>query len=177
MVMTGHLSPPSLTTALSFISETSLLRLLLLAFSLFSLPAPYAFAQEVLDFGILPACAGACPSLTDAQASCVPPAAPATDQTTYESCFCQSAFLQPLFTSPNGVCDAFCAQPELDRIWQWFTGLCQNGVEPIDEEGNTDGDDAAEDPPPVVSNPAQPSPTPVLSDNDDDGEDGSWYVI
>lgn len=159
-------------------STTLSLRNVLLSLSLLSLQIPNIFAQEVLDFGILPACAGACPSLTDAQTSCIPPAAPATDQATYESCFCQNAFLQPLFTSPNGVCDAFCAQPELDRIWEWFTGLCQNGVEPIDEDVDGDGEDSADVAPPVVTDVEQPSPDPVLSDNDDDGggESGSWYV-
>ena len=175
--MTGRSLSSSSSSTLSSTSITSLLRLLVLVYSLVALQAPSAVAQEVLDFGILPACAGTCPSLVDAQASCVPPAAPVTDQETYESCFCQNAFLEPLFTSPNGVCDAFCAQPELDRIWQWFTGLCQDGVEPIDNE-NADGDEDAEgpeEPPPVVSDPVQSTPTPVEVD-DDDEESGSWYV-
>lgn len=146
--------------------------------SLLSLQLSTVFAQEILDFGTLPACASACPSLTDAQANCIPPAVPAADQTAYESCFCQSAFLQPLFTSPNGVCDEFCAQPELDRIWEWFTGLCQDGVEPVGEEndGDENNADTVDDEPPVVPDVEQPSPTPLFSDSDDDDQSGSWYV-
>ena len=176
--MTGYsLNLPSLMSKSSHKSIISPSPILLLLLSLLSLQFSTVFAQEILDFGILPACAGACPSLTDAQTNCIPPAVPAADQTAYESCFCQSAFLQPLFTSPNGVCDAFCAQPELDRIWGWFTDLCQNGVEPVDEDNDGGEDNIADDAPPVVTDVEQPSPTPLLFDTDeDDGESGSWYV-
>ncbi|KAL2378093.1 hypothetical protein RJZ90_006264 [Blastomyces dermatitidis] len=74
-----------------------------------------------------PECAVGCPLLQEAQANCVPPAAPVTDQATYRSCFCQSSLLQALHSSPNGVCDAVCPPAELNTLQQWYAGLCATG--------------------------------------------------
>ncbi|KLJ10103.1 hypothetical protein EMPG_09915 [Blastomyces silverae] len=74
-----------------------------------------------------PECAAACPLLQEAQANCIPPAAPVTNEATYKSCFCQSSLLQPLHSSPNGVCDAVCPPPELNTLQQWYAGLCASG--------------------------------------------------
>jgi len=72
-----------------------------------------------------PACAVSCPLLLQAQASCLPPAAPVTDQAIYLSCFCQSDLLKPLKNSPNGVCDAVCpAQSDLTALQAWYSGFC-----------------------------------------------------
>ncbi|KAK4996812.1 hypothetical protein LTR66_003660, partial [Elasticomyces elasticus] len=88
-------------------------------------------AQQLLVYGAnaLPACAQQCSLLQQAQAVCVPPAAPATNQAAYESCFCQSAYLRTLYTTPNGVCDAFCtAQSDLVQIQQWYIRSCNAGT-------------------------------------------------
>jgi hypothetical protein len=90
-----------------------------------------ATAQTIIDFGALPACAQPCTILQQAQALCVPPAAPATDQSIYKICFCQSAYLQPLYSTPNGVCDAFCSQPDLAAIQGWFLGFCRAPNPPV----------------------------------------------
>ncbi|OJD21622.1 hypothetical protein ACJ73_07037 [Blastomyces percursus] len=77
-----------------------------------------------------PECAVGCPLLQEAQANCVPPAAPVTDQATYRSCFCQSTLLQALHSSPSGVCDAVCPPAELNTLQQWYAGLCATGGNP-----------------------------------------------
>ncbi len=89
---------------------------------------PVIHAQTLLDFSVLPACAQGCTLLQQAQGACVPPAVPAGDQAAAQGCFCQSAYLRTLYQSPNGVCDAFCGQPDLVSIQGWYVGLCQAGV-------------------------------------------------
>jgi len=72
-----------------------------------------------------PNCAFACTYLQQAASLCLPPAAPATDQTTYISCFCQSGLLAPLYSSPHGVCDAQCpVESDLDTLQLWYKGFC-----------------------------------------------------
>ncbi|PGH05280.1 hypothetical protein GX51_03001 [Blastomyces parvus] len=74
-----------------------------------------------------PECAVGCPLLQEAQANCIPPAAPATNQAIYNSCFCQSSLIQALHSSPNGVCDAVCPPAELSKLQQWYAGFCATG--------------------------------------------------
>jgi len=72
-----------------------------------------------------PACAASCPLLLQAQTSCLPPAAPVADQATYDSCFCQSALLQPLKSSPWGVCGVVCpTQVDTAALQAWYGGYC-----------------------------------------------------
>ena len=145
-------------------------------------------AQSVLDPAALPPCAEECTILQQAQSGCVPPAAPATDQQTYESCFCQSVFLQPLFTSPNGVCDQFCTErSDLVQIQGWFTGLCQAqaGVQPSSDDGEEDDGSQRGD---VLTLEEDPAAEPADDDDDDangtdaateDGsvsDNGNWYA-
>lgn len=41
------------------------------------------------------------------------------------SCFCQSAYLKSLYSTPNGICDAFCTDPaQNQQIMAWYTGNC-----------------------------------------------------
>ncbi|KAI9668301.1 MAG: hypothetical protein M1821_001121 [Bathelium mastoideum] len=91
---------------------------------------PTTSAQQLLQYGAneLPTCAQGCTLLNQAQSACVPPAAPVTNQATYQSCFCQSAYLRTLYTTPNGVCDAYCGQSDLVKIQQWYDGLCKSGA-------------------------------------------------
>ncbi|KIW26455.1 uncharacterized protein PV07_09548 [Cladophialophora immunda] len=83
-----------------------------------------------------PSCAVNCAVLLQAQTACVPPAVPATNQITYENCFCQSSFLQALYSTPDAICTAECTS-ESDRalLQTWFTSFCQqvgSGVDPLE---------------------------------------------
>ncbi|KAL1852310.1 hypothetical protein Plec18170_006038 [Paecilomyces lecythidis] len=73
-----------------------------------------------------PACAVDCQTLEQAQDSCVPPAAPVTNQATYVSCFCQSALLTQLRSSPAGVCSA-CSAADSQKLQQWYNNFCSTG--------------------------------------------------
>lgn len=79
-----------------------------------------------MPFASLPACAAQCGPLYDANGACVPPAAPAADEDTYDSCFCSYDTLQPFNQGASGVCDSACpADPNgLSGIQSWFTGFC-----------------------------------------------------
>ena len=87
-----------------------------------------AIAQAILPTtpsASFPACALSCTQLVQAQNSCVPPAAPVTDQYVYDTCFCTSGLLAQLRISPDGTCDQFCTV-ESDRqlLQSWYTGFC-----------------------------------------------------
>jgi hypothetical protein len=104
---------------------------LLLASNLF-VPAVLAQTPQLIDPNALPACALNCALLNQAQAACLPPAAPVSNKAGYDACFCQSAYLQPFYSSPNGVCDAECASDTaaLSQIQKWYTGLCKAAAAP-----------------------------------------------
>ena len=85
---------------------------------------------EILVFGAnaLPSCANGCQMLLNAQSGCVPPAAPVTSPQIYKSCFCQSALLITLRTTPVGVCDTVCTDPTaLTQIMTWYNSYCASG--------------------------------------------------
>ena len=72
-----------------------------------------------------PACALSCTPLLTAQSACVPPAAPATDQAQYVSCFCQSGYLTALHSSPDGTCDQWCTvETDRQELMTWYNNLC-----------------------------------------------------
>jgi hypothetical protein len=98
--------------------KPSLMALLLLSQTVLS--------QQVLDPGALPSCALSCGLLTDAQKVCVPPAAPATDQATYKSCFCASDFLAGNLKQGkvDGLCQPECNAADMGRVLEWFNGFC-----------------------------------------------------
>lgn len=90
------------------------------AFALFfSLTA----AQTIIP-PTIPVCAQTCPILLDAQRGCVPPAAPVQDQEVYQSCFCLSALLTQLPSSPVAVCPA-CSSGDQKLLQSWFGDLCK----------------------------------------------------
>lgn len=92
------------------------------AFALvFSLTA----AQTIIP-PTIPYCAQSCSILLDAQRGCVPPAAPVQDQGIYQSCFCLSALLTQLPSSPSAVCPA-CPSGDLVQLQSWFSDLCKQG--------------------------------------------------
>lgn len=79
---------------------------------------------QVLISNLLPACGQQCAILLQAQAACLPPAAPVTDQKIYSSCFCQSAFLTPLITGGSAeICPA-CSTAEIGTIENWYQASC-----------------------------------------------------
>ncbi|KAI9728931.1 MAG: hypothetical protein M1828_000016 [Chrysothrix sp. TS-e1954] len=86
--------------------------------------------SQLLNYasGDLPACARNCGLLNQAQTACVPPAAAKATQQQYESCFCQSAYLTPLKSSPN-LCQSVCTSAsDNTQIQSWYSNLCSKGV-------------------------------------------------
>lgn len=76
-----------------------------------------------------PQCALSCTQLLEAQSNCLPPAAPVTNQATYNSCFCQSSLLAQLRISPDGTCDAFCpAESDRQLLQSWYKSYCASGT-------------------------------------------------
>ncbi|KAI2640375.1 hypothetical protein GGS26DRAFT_155151 [Hypomontagnella submonticulosa] len=84
----------------------------------------------VVPFASLPSCAVQCGPLYDANGACVPPAAPAADETTYDNCFCAYNKLQPFKQGTSGVCDTACVTDPagLSSIQGWFTSLCNKAA-------------------------------------------------
>ena len=73
-----------------------------------------------------PQCGFSCTQLTSAAASCQ--ADPSGQQAIITSCFCQSALLTSLHTSPNGVCDAACTNAgDLSSLMNWYNNFCASG--------------------------------------------------
>ncbi|KAF2804146.1 uncharacterized protein BDZ99DRAFT_153596 [Mytilinidion resinicola] len=101
-----------------------------------------ASAQSVIDYTKLPACAKQCSILSQAEANCVPPAAPVTNQDTYQSCFCQSGLLTTLKTSPSlcqsSATNTICTPQDATTIEQYYVALC-NGptVQPAETTTTT----------------------------------------
>ncbi|KAF2198018.1 hypothetical protein GQ43DRAFT_443736 [Delitschia confertaspora ATCC 74209] len=87
-----------------------------------------ALAESVIDYTKLPDCAHQCTVLQQAEANCVPPAAPVTEQAIYQSCLCQSGLLTSLYSS-GALCQPFCPSAEdTNKISQYYTGLCKGPV-------------------------------------------------
>lgn len=90
-----------------------------------------ASAQQLLVYGdsALPSCAQQCTSLQNAQTGCIPPAAPVTDATIYESCFCQSGYLTTLKAAGSTICSDVCDASDVAKIATWYQSNCaDNGV-------------------------------------------------
>ena len=85
-----------------------------------------AFGQQItLIPSSLPPCAQTCPVLVQAQSACVPPAALVSNPATYQSCFCQSAFLVSLrSTSNSNICAPQCPDGDFATIASWYKGMC-----------------------------------------------------
>jgi len=79
------------------------------------------------DINKLPACAGACGPLWDANGACVPPVVAAAEPSVYQSCFCADARVAPFSTGGGAnVCPNACtANPQgLSSIGSWFSSAC-----------------------------------------------------
>ena len=85
-------------------------------------------AETVLLFGnnALPTCAQQCPVIIQAQAACVPPSAPVTNQAAYESCFCQSGYLKTI-TTDTTPCSGVCSGNDLTQLSEWYSNTCADG--------------------------------------------------
>jgi len=71
----------------------------------------------------LPACAQTCVALTQASQSC------ASNQASYQSCFCQSALLTSLKTSStDNICSPQCGDADFATIASWYSGQCTTGA-------------------------------------------------
>jgi len=85
-------------------------------------------AVSIIDYTKLPACAKQCSVLAAAEGGCVPPAAPVTTQDIYQSCFCQSALLTTLKTTPSlcsaAVANSGCSDADATKIEQYYVALC-----------------------------------------------------
>lgn len=138
-------------------------------------------AQTLLVYGnnALPTCAQGCTLLTQAQAGCIPPAAPVTDQATYESCFCQSGYLKTLSTSTTGICDTVCSGSDLTQIQTWYINNCKDDGADVAATASTTTPVAASSTSNVATAAATNSgtsssatgATPVTP-----SEQGSWYI-
>jgi hypothetical protein len=92
-----------------------------------SLAAASVLAENVIDYTKIPGCARQCTILDQAEKGCVPPAAPATDQGIYQSCFCLSALLTPLHSS-GSQCQPACSQDDAGKISLYYNDLCKGPV-------------------------------------------------
>lgn len=107
-------------------SHSTTFPLLTIAIALFALLLDVTLAQTLIS-QTLPACGQQCPVFLQAQGGCIPPAAPVTNQGIYQSCFCQSTFLQPLYGGPTPLCPT-CSTADMATVQNWFQGLCKQGA-------------------------------------------------
>ena len=70
-----------------------------------------------------PACAFSCSNLNAASSYCLQTNVGAS-QETVDSCFCQRAEVTPFYTSPTGICDAFCVESDRSLLQEWFRDTC-----------------------------------------------------
>ncbi|KAI0872110.1 hypothetical protein GGS24DRAFT_468885 [Hypoxylon argillaceum] len=85
-------------------------------------------STTIVPFASLPTCAVKCGPLYDANGACVPPVNPSTDESSWDSCFCDYSTLQSLKTGANDVCDGNCDSQGLSSIQSWFTSFCNEAA-------------------------------------------------
>ncbi|KAI9788947.1 MAG: hypothetical protein M1833_002790 [Piccolia ochrophora] len=138
---------------------------------------PLAAAQstQLLDFspGALPACAQACTPLYSAQGACVAvPGGAATPDP--KACFCQSAYLQSLYSTQAGLCDTACPPDALGQIRTWFNAQCPRAAAQPGPGGSTTSSSAP--PPGGATAKAGETPTStsgaIVTSSD---SSGSWW--
>ncbi|KAL1584840.1 hypothetical protein WHR41_06627 [Cladosporium halotolerans] len=84
----------------------------------------------------LPACAQSCTLLNQAAQAC---GGTASANQAIWACFCQSAYLSTLYSTPNGICDAFCTDPSQNQqVMTWYQGNCgtDNGASEHADNGS-----------------------------------------
>ncbi|GME55153.1 integral membrane protein [Neofusicoccum parvum] len=158
--------------------SSALLRLVTVA--LVALLAPRALAQQVVNYDALPACAKTCETLSTAQDGCVPPRAQVTTQETYNSCFCQSAFLTGWKSSSQGVCDPSCtSSQDQTAVQQWFINFCEKGVGGVTSTAASSPGTSSTATSSATDSTSTTSSNTVIQDPDGDGDasnnySGSW---
>ncbi|KAH7391700.1 hypothetical protein BKA66DRAFT_439500 [Pyrenochaeta sp. MPI-SDFR-AT-0127] len=95
--------------------------LLLLAVSFLTTLAQ--IPPTVFDYHQLPACALDCKILETSELNCIPPAAPCSNQWTYQDCVCQSDYLRSLHTS-GAICHDVCSDEDDEVIYHYYNSLC-----------------------------------------------------
>ena len=84
--------------------------------------------------GNFPACAASCALLSQAQTTCLSQTGQQTTGLAAENCFCQSATLQGLYSTPDALCVAECpTQSDRVNLRTWFMSFCAQvgqGVDP-----------------------------------------------
>lgn len=109
---------------------TAMLTTTFLAFLYASLASAQLLAQG------LPACAQSCQSLNQAATACG--GLQSANQAIW-SCFCQSGYLTTLYSSPTGICDAYCTDPSQNQqVMTWYQGNCgsDNGASEHADNGS-----------------------------------------
>jgi hypothetical protein len=147
------------------------------------LSSSFASAQLLAAEG-LPTCAQTCTFLNQAAQACSGTAS--ANQATW-ACFCQSGYLTGLYSSPTGICDAFCTDPtQNQQVMTWYTGNCgtDNGASEHADDGSGGGQ------PTVAAAPTTTAATPATTTraatsassssgsqtaNRTQGEEGSWW--
>ena len=145
-----------------------------LSVALFVFLIDISSGQTVIS-NTLPTCGQQCPVLLQAQGGCVPPAAPVTNQGIYQSCFCQSTFLQPLYGGPTPLCPT-CSTGDMTTVQNWFQGLCKAGAPVV---GGQQPTSTTSTPPSTTSTiPASTSATGLIGVNESaipGGQQPGWY--
>lgn len=98
---------------------------------------------QLLIANTLPTCGQQCPILLQAQAGCVPPAAPVTNPNIYQSCFCQSDFLKPLYVAGSTTVCPACSPQDMGTIENWYQTLCVPPDQAPPDQGPPDAQPAA----------------------------------
>ena len=90
--------------------------------------------------GNFPACAASCALLQQAQATCLAQTGQQTSGLAAENCFCQSATLQGLYSTPDAICVAECPTAS-DRVnlRTWFTSFCAQVGQGVDPNAAANG--------------------------------------
>jgi len=154
----------------------------LLALLTSSLASAQILAQEGL-----PACAQSCTLLNQAAQACSGTAS--ANQATW-ACFCQSGYLTSLYSSPSGICDAFCTDPSQNQqVMTWYTGNCgtDNGASEHADDGSGGQNTATAAPTTSTATPGAPATTTrgtatsasssagAQTGNRQQEDEGSWW--
>ena len=148
------------------------------------LTSSLASAQGLLAAQELPACAQTCTLLNNAAQACSGTAS--ANQATW-SCFCQSGYLTGLYSSPSGICDAFCTDPaQNQQVMTWYTGNCGTDNGASEHADNGSGGQTTTAAAPTTSSAATPATTTraatsasssagAQTANRTQAEEGSWW--
>jgi hypothetical protein len=152
--------------------------------TLFVLLSSSLASAQLLAAQGLPACAQTCTLLNQAAQACSGTAT--ANQATW-ACFCQSGYLSGLYSSPSGICDAFCTDPaQNQQVMTWYTGNCgtDNGASEHADDGSGGQMTAAAAP--TTTSAATPATTTraatsassssgAKTANRTQAEEGSWW--